>query len=219
MKIDWKSKIVDLLIVTVGITIAFNLNTWNESIKTASKARVYIESFEEENSQNERNLIAAIEYSESQKKRIDTLKQILLTQNYSNEKIKLLAIDLLSSAKFFPSIITMENVKASGDFELIKNVKLRKQIISTYNSFTRTSQVEGLKSAYVDNYVLPFYFVKMRFRDLSSLNSNYAQDPSFENIVFNYEVLLVQQIGSYRYNLEKIKQLNESLAADIKKNN
>ncbi len=32
-KIDWKSKFIDLLIVIVGISIAFKLNTWNESNK------------------------------------------------------------------------------------------------------------------------------------------------------------------------------------------
>jgi len=34
LKIDWNSKLIDLLIVIIGITIAFQLNNLNESNKS-----------------------------------------------------------------------------------------------------------------------------------------------------------------------------------------
>ncbi len=39
MKIEWKSKIADLLIVIIGISIAFQLNNWNESKKSDEDAK------------------------------------------------------------------------------------------------------------------------------------------------------------------------------------
>ena len=50
--IDWKSKFLDLLIVIIGITIAFKLNTWNESIKEHSELEIYLQSFQEETALN-----------------------------------------------------------------------------------------------------------------------------------------------------------------------
>ena len=67
LNIDWKSKFIDLLIVIIGITIAFKLNTWNESITTNLEAKDYIESFYQENITNETNLSSALEFSESNK--------------------------------------------------------------------------------------------------------------------------------------------------------
>lgn len=210
--IDWRSKIVDLLIVIIGITIAFKLNTWNESIRTSLEAKDYIESFYIENRTNETNLSSALKFSISNKKDIDTLKQILISKKYDDERIKTLAASMMALATFSPSVTTMENITASGEFKLIKDIELRKQIIDTYNSYNVTLKFEGILSDYVDKYVTPFFFENVRFSDFSSLHSDFKKEPLFENIVFGYEILLNQQIKGYQDNLDEVKLLNEKLA-------
>ncbi|MFB5647518.1 MAG: DUF6090 family protein, partial [Candidatus Nitrosomaritimum yanchengensis] len=105
--IDWRSKFIDLLIVIIGITIAFKLNTWNESIRTNLEAKDYIESFYEENRTNETSLSSALKFSESNKKDIDTLKQILISKKYDDKRIKTLAASMMALANYSPSITTM----------------------------------------------------------------------------------------------------------------
>ena len=212
---DWKSKIIDLFIVIIGITIAFKLNTWNESITTNLEAKDYIDSFYDENSTNETNLVYALEFSESNKKDIDTLKQILLSKNYTDKRIKILTASMMGLANFSPSLTTMENITASGEFKLIKDIELRKRIISTYNSYNTTSKLENLLSEYVNDYVTPFFFENVRFSDFSSIHSDFIKEPLFENIVFGYDVLLDQQIKGYQDNLEEIKLLNKKLTTAI----
>lgn len=213
--IDWKSKFIDLLIVIIGITIAFKLNTWNESITTNLEARDYIESFYEENITNETNLSSALKFSESNKKDIDTLKQILLSKKYNDKRIKTLTASMMGLANYSPSLTTMENITASGEFKLIKDIELRKQIIDTYNSYNVTLKLEGLLSNYVDKYVTPFFFDNVRFSDFSSIHFDFIKEPLFENIVFGYEILLNQQIIGYKDNLDEVKLLNEKLTAAI----
>lgn len=211
LNIDWKPKIIDLLIVIIGITIAFKLNTWNESITTNLEAKDYIESFYEENITNEANLVSALEFSESNKKDIDTLKQILLSKKYTDKRIKFLTASMMGLANYSPSLTTMENIKASGEFKLIKDIELRKRIINTYNSYNTTLKLENILSEYVNKYITPFFFENIRFSDFSSIHSDFIKEPLFENIVFGYDVLLGQQIKGYQDNLEKIKLLNEKL--------
>ncbi len=211
LNIDYKSKIIDLLIVIIGITIAFKLNTWNESITTNLEAKDYIESFYEENITNETNLSSALEFSESNKKDIDTLKQILLSKKYDDRRIKILAASMMGLANYSPSITTMENITASGEFKLIKDIELRKQIINTYNLYNVTLKLEYLLSDYVNKYVTPFFFENVRFSDFSSIHSDFIKEPLFENIVFGYEILLSQQIKGYQDNLDEVKLLNEKL--------
>ena len=213
LNIDWKPKIIDLLIVIIGITIAFKLNTWNESITTNLEAKDYIENFYEENITNEANLVSALEFSVSNKKDIDTLKQILLSKKYTDKRIKFLIASMMGLANYSPSITTMENITASGEFKLIKDIELRKRIINTYNSYNTTLKLENLLSDYVNKYVTPFFFENVRFSDFSSIHSDFIKEPLFENIVFGYEVLLGQQIKGYQDNLEEIKLLNEKLTA------
>lgn len=209
--VDWKSKVIDLLIVIIGITIAFKLNTWNESITTNIDTKEYLQSFYEENISNETSLSAALKFSESNKNDIDTLKQILLSKKYDDTRIKLLTASMMGLANFSPAITTMENITASGEFKLIKDIELRKQLIDTYNSFNVTLKLEGLLADYVNTYVTPYFIENVRFSNFSSIQSNFIKEPLFENIVFGYEILLSQQIKGYQESLEEIKLLKKKL--------
>lgn len=209
--IDWKSKIIDLVIVIVGITIAFQLNNWNESKSRESEVKNYMESFYVENNSNSSKLVSALEFANSNKRDIDTLMHILISKNYEDRRVKILAASMMGLADFNPSITTMENITASGEFDLIKDIELRKRLINTYNSYNTTLKLEKLLADYVNTYLTPFFFENVRFSDFSSINSKFIEKPLFENIVFGYEVLLKQQIEGYKDNLEKIRLLNKKL--------
>jgi len=209
--IDWKSKIMDLLIVVIGITIAFNLNTWNLSIETNSKVKGYNQNFSAESKANQEDLSTAIAFSEESYKDIDTLKNILLSKRYSDGRILLLTSRMMSMATFTPSTTTMENIKASGDFDLIKEMELRESIINTYNFYETTANLENLLSDYINQYITPFFFENVRFSNFSSIHSDFVKEPTFENIVIGYEILLKQLINGYRVNKDLQEDLNEKL--------
>lgn len=211
MKIDWSSKFIDLLIVIIGITIAFQLNTWYESRKSDLKLKKYIESFYEENTNNDDKLITALNFSVSNKNNIDTLIQIIHRKNYTDRRIKTLFASMLQIANYSPSITTMENIKASGEFELIKDINLRKEIINTYETHKATLKLEGILFDHINNYVIPFYFENIRFSDYKHIDLAIINTPLFENIVFGYEILLNQQIEGYQKNLEQIRILTKKL--------
>jgi hypothetical protein len=217
--IDWKSKFVDLFIVIIGITIAFQLNNLNESNKSKAKEIDYLKSFYNENVDNESNLSLALEFCIENKKSIDTLKQLLLSKKYNDNRIKNLAASMLSLSDFSPTLITMENITASGEFELISNFESRENLIDTYNSYQITSQLENLLSDYVNQYVTPFLFENVRFSNFSSLNKDFAEEMKFENIVIGYDALLAQKISAYKVNLEKLKNLNLQLNTTNNNNN
>lgn len=211
LKIDWKSKLIDLLIVIIGITIAFQLNNLNESSKSKTQEKDYLKSFYKENRDNESSLSLALEFAFNTKNDIDSLKQILLSKNYEDDRIKNLSASMMALSDFNPSLITMENITASGDFELISNFEYREKIIDTYNSYQTTSQLEGILSDYVNQYVTPFFFENVRFSDFTSLKENFIKKPEFENIVLGYDALLTQKLKGYEVNLEKLKELNQLL--------
>ncbi len=61
-KIDWKSYVIELLIVTSGILIAFGLNSWNETQKEEKLANLYLEGIYEELTINKTALESTLEY-------------------------------------------------------------------------------------------------------------------------------------------------------------
>ena len=211
LDIDWKSKLIDLLIVIIGITIAFQLNNLNESNKSNAQERDYLKSFYEENSDNELALSSALEYALKTKNDIDTLKQVLLSKDYEDDRIKNLAASMMALSDFQPSVVTMENITESGEFKLISDLECREKLIDTYNSYQTTSQLESILSDYVNQYVTPFFFRNIRFSDFTSLHDNFKESPEFENIVIGYDALLTQKLKGYEENLKKLKELNKLL--------
>lgn len=212
LKIDWNSKFIDLLIVIVGITIAFQLNNLNESNKSKTKEKDYLKSFYEENRDNESSLSLASEFAIKTKNDIDSLKLILLSKDYGDDRIKSLAASMMVLSDFSPSLITMENITSSGDFDLISNFEYREKLIDTYNAYQATSQFEGILSDYVNQYVTPFFFENVRFSDFTSLKENFINKSEFENIVIGYDALLTQKLKGYEVNMKKLKNLNQLLA-------
>jgi len=210
LKIDWTSKLVDLLIVIVGISIAFKLNTWNESKKASNEMIEYLASFHEENTYNKNTLTSALEYSLSIKTDIDSLKVILASEDYDNPNTKIYAASMMSLSNFIPLTTTMDNITASGEFGLIKNPELRKKIIDTYKSYRNTLKVDEILTDYVDKYLTPYFFENVRFSDFNPIGEDFIDNPRFENLVFGYEVLLNQQIRGYE---DAIQQINTLLSA------
>lgn len=210
-RIQWKSKFIDLLIVVIGISVAFNLNSWNESLDERAEAQDYQESFYQENTVNQTKLQKALEFSRSNINDIDTLIQIIMSKDYTDERANSLAANMMGMANYSPSITTMKNISASGQFDLIEDVELRKIIIETYDTYTTTTLYETVLSDYINQYVTPFFFENVRFVDFSSIHDEYLRNPKFENIVLGYRVLLNQQIEGYRDNLEKVRRLDEYL--------
>ena len=118
---------------------------------------------------------------------------------------------MLALSYFDPSLTTMENITASGEFELIGDIEFRKNIIDTYKSFKTTSQLEDLLFDFVNQYLTPFFVENVRLSNFTSLKEDYFKGAKFENIVMGYDVLLTQKITGYQKNLENVRQLNQLL--------
>jgi hypothetical protein len=211
INIDWKSKIIDLLIVIMGISIAFKLNTWNESKKANREIEDYLLSFQEESTNNKATLSAALEYSTSIKKDLDSLKILLIKENYGHKNIKTYASSLMGLSNFMPVTTTMDNITASGQFGLIKNAELKKRLIDTYKIYKSTIKMDDILMDYVDKYLTPYFFENVRFRDFSSIKGDFINNPEFENIVLGYEVLLNQQIQHYENAMGEIDSLLDTI--------
>ncbi len=210
--IEWKSKWVDLLIVIIGITIAYQLNNWSEKNQENTKENEYLQSFQRENKTNEKRIAKALLYLEESKANIDSLKQLLVTQRFQDARIATFSNYMMATLRFNPTVVTMENIKASGDFELIRDITLRNTLIALYSAYAVLAIVDQKMEDFVDGYATPFFFEKIRFLDFSPIDDEgFISDPHFENIVLGYEKLLDQQILAYRTTLDTLTVLNSML--------
>ncbi len=212
--IEWKSKWIDFLIVIMGITIAYQLNNWNEANKEIKKGNEYLLNFQRENETNEKRIAKALLYLEDSKATMDSLKNMLDIQGFQDVRVASFSNYMMATLRFKPTTVTMENIKASGDFELIQDITLRRALIELYSAYSVLAIVDQKMADFVDRYTTPFFFEKIRFLDFSPIDGDgFLNDPHFENMVLGHDKLLDQQISSYRTTLNKLN------AIDIAANN
>ena len=64
-RIKWKTHLIDFFFVTLGVFLAFGLNSWNEERKEKEKVRLFSDGLQEELQENRTALEATLEYHES----------------------------------------------------------------------------------------------------------------------------------------------------------
>ncbi|MAT53099.1 MAG: hypothetical protein CMN32_01365 [Saprospirales bacterium] len=215
--IDWRSKIVDLFIVVIGITIAFRLNSWKEDYNCSQTEKYYLESFLRENSKNRKALLNCIAFCDSVSLNVDTLARQLRTKEENDWWMKRLTLSMTAQGDYTPSTTILNNISVSSEFATIQDPDLREQIISTYNSHEATVKMQNILSEFVTSQVTPFLWKNIRYSTSKYGSYDFRKDPIFENLVNGYQLLLRQQIKGYKKNLAEIDRLDEALKARAKK--
>ena len=215
--IDWRSKIVDLFIVVIGITIAFRLNSWKEDYNCSQTEKYYLESFLRENSKNRKALLNCIAFCDSVSLNVDTLARQLRTKEENDWWMKRLTLSMTAQGDYPPSPPILNNISVSSEFATIQDPDLREQIISTYNSHEATVKMQNILSEFVTSQVTPFLWKNIRYSTSKYGSYDFRKDPIFENLVNGYQLLLRQQIKGYKKNLAEIDRLDEALKARAKK--
>ncbi|MCK8521639.1 hypothetical protein M0D21_08665 [Aquimarina sp. D1M17] len=211
--IEWRSKIVDLFIVIIGITLAFRLNAWSESKKQDDLLSTYLTSFDNENASNIMSLNEVLAASHEQLAKVDTLQHIMRIGNYADQRLSRWSPSLLNAINYKPTLITLESIKESGDFELIKNYELKRKIITAYESLVHLKEQELVLNDYVKNITRPYFFEKIRYRDFYPVDDEgLIRDHRFENIIIGYGLIMRNQIQGYDSVMVNLLNLKDELS-------
>ena len=206
-EVDWKNHSIELIVVFIGITLAFMLNNWREDVKDNKLESQYINSFHDEIVYSNAKLNTIISTNRTKveylKKTIAQLKTDKLPIDSTLAVIaKMVQINL-----FIPKTNTYESIKNSGNFNLIDNYKIRSKIIEYYESFEGKKLIEEYYRMYIDNYLIPYFF-----ENVDILNSKIVLEKGLDNfrlnnLIVGYYQLLVQVVDNY----ENIYELNKDL--------
>ncbi|RMA66523.1 DUF6090 family protein [Ulvibacter antarcticus] len=133
--LNWKYTIGEILIVIIGISIAFSLNKCAENSKDSSLRKEYLINIRNDVQADRERLIVIEE--ELQKKIETTLKILPILGSDSNEKMQITR-DIFSVAaisNFAANDATYQTLINSGDLKLITDFELKKAIQSHYSNY------------------------------------------------------------------------------------
>jgi len=155
-RVHWSDKFADLLIVVIGITIAFSLDSYKDKRLEQQEAGSYLTAFLAEAETNKERLQGPMATVKAQLEEADTLMQYILRDSISTKRMLGLSVSMTGRADFVPTSITLDNITYSGEFDLISDRLLRRQIIYTYDVFEYIETFEELSLGYFKKYIGPF---------------------------------------------------------------
>ena len=81
INVQWTDKVVDLIVVILGITIAFTLNNWNNERQADKLRKKYLNSLYNDLQKDSVNLASSFEGIIKEKRLADTIFSVLSNKN------------------------------------------------------------------------------------------------------------------------------------------
>ena len=195
----------EIILVIVGILIALAINDHSNSEKKLELRNSYITQLHDEANRNLQKLTLLDNEAAQMLKELDTVFKILLYKDYDNPRLSTKSFYLIMSKKFYPVMITYENLKFSGDLKLFDDLNLRNAISETYETFNPIEKLESSEQQTIEGYY-------ENFRDMGISSETYEKDIYFENMVLTRMTTLAQNREAYSNAIESLKNLKNTYA-------
>jgi len=208
----WKTALIELVIVFVGITAAFMLENWRNASQDARMADQYMTSFSHDLVLDSTELETIIEANRDKLTMIQSALDSRNNQPWSDDTLVTLLTEMMVTHLFQPTNTTYETAKNSGHMPLLPTYTLRSEISQYYEHFDEVRLKESLYNDYVQTYCVPFVFDYMNLASGDLLPSIREVAPSYiSNLVVGYSVLLQQLVTTYEEVYQENTQVQEYL--------
>lgn len=202
-QIAWLNYGMDLLVVVIGILIAFQLNRWAAERQQATLVDNHLQQIREEAKFNRATLQSTLELNETNLAKLDTIFTLLRTSK-DYDKINEMSMDLLNLGVAYFRKYAYENLTESGDFRFIQEFDLRQQVVRLYETYKLTESYDEIsRNLYMQDY---FPYLQNHF-DLSTGDTqaeSVYQSQLFKNILVSYKRTSENRIQRYRNCLDII---------------
>lgn len=202
----------EIVLVIVGILIALAINEHSNGKKKLELRNSYLIQLNAEAERNLKKLTLLNDESATMLKELDSVFKMLVIKDYDNPKLASKSFFLIMSKKFYPEMITYENLKFSGDLKLFNDLNFRNAISESYETFNPIEKLEASEQQTIEAYYESFLMPKVKFREMGSSSDTYGKDIYFENMVLTRMTTIAQNREAYSNAIESLKKLKNTYA-------
>ena len=144
----------EIILVVIGILIALQINTWNQNSMNKQTEIKYLESIKFDLIEQNNILSGLINDQDKYKYNAEKALNLMISETYHNRLDSLYSFLLGCTSTRTFSIIgaTYEDLNSTGNFQLIKNEKLKQQIIKMYTLLYEEDKISAKNNPIVEEY-------------------------------------------------------------------
>lgn len=220
MKLYFLTYGIELLVVFVGVVAGYTLNNWADDQRNKKLFEGYMKSLDSDIEADMKQLqlkdsLAVLKIQEM------TLLVVRLKMNDLEDidSINNLVRKTLEEVRFFhASKATYESIKQAGQINIIRDTKLKKDLIELYESdYEQLKVSETIMLDNVRNRIEPFVMENYDYIEFRVLNPETLQDYRFANAIQLLIFNLSENLRHYKESYAKAEQIKSHLQEKILK--
>lgn len=209
--INWMNLLLELVVVFMGITLAFALDRWNETEKTQQLEEKYLQSFRDDLAQDYENLEARIAHADTTRMKIRRAVELLESEPAKLDSIAMLLIPMMHVVKLDTKRSTYESITGSGNLSILSNYEL-KQALADYDQYAELSGMAfDVYNTYVHDFVIPLFMDNLDFSKGVFIDSTVVRHYKTLNITLGYQTLIDQNARFYAELLKRCQSAQNIL--------
>lgn len=208
-KINWSDHLVNLIVVILGISIAFYLESWRENKRNKELEQQYLISLASD-LQNDRDYLdTLLVINENIEKSLRVTSGASIGRPFNEDSLLGHIFSIQYIPPFKPQKVTYESLKSTGNLDLIRKFEVRKRVIELYEQFYRGSQeFDQAITDHTQNYIQPYFIKNFIYTGPGKVQLELLQDNQLRNMLFSEQNIAQMRSSFY-------KQVDEELNAVI----
>lgn len=205
----WKNYIIELLIVIIGISIAFYLNNLAEIKKENRLEAKYIADIRADLVKDSSNLSFSIKFSDQKIQRLERLLGLLMSDGQRIYKDSLMSqVGIIGNYVFFHTeSFTLNSLLQSGDIKLIESETLKKELLRLRWMFDMIERDQNNFLQALDNNYYPMVMAKSDLIENKMIDEEFYYGVSFKNwVAYTYNDSNNMRSG-YSSNLKQVRKI------------
>ena len=179
-KINFRYAFGEILIVIIGISIAFSINKYADNTKTNKLRNQYLINLRKDIEADKNQLESNIKMIDA---KIQITQEILPLLNSSNNNSKMKVFQIANLVNFTPQDITYQTLINSGDLNLINDFDLKTNIEKHYAGYKVLLKAYERQEAIHKDYLGKYFIENVDYDKMRKGESGFSNQKLLKNIV------------------------------------
>ncbi len=216
--INWLNHFIELMVVILGVTIAFMLNSWKESRDISKSENEYLQSIVNDLNADIVFLDTLSILTQSNLASLDSLLDVIQSNDFSNDSlIRSYHFHFQSQSDFLTRNVTYLSMLNSGKLEIIQDFKLKMSIIQLYQSdYDHLNLIEKNYNELMRNHVIPYAAENFVYNVPMVENKEYFTSNKFIGMVYSIRYSVEYKMDLYNRFRDHAIQLKSDIQEYLK---